>query len=137
MCGLNVLARRPRQIFFERMRRINVSSHVDPTAYDWLSDTLAGRVLLASYCRGLDTLRSWAPWRRSSLPVGGAILTLPAALYLSGTPRFQFVGFVPVACLLLAAYTVPWKRVRIGWVFLAATAVFWIVLVSIVLNARG
>ena len=76
-------------------------------------------------------------WRRSSLPVGGAILTLPAALYLSGTPRFQFVGFVPVACLLLAAYTVPWKRVRIGWVFLAATAVFWIVLVSIVLNARG
>ena len=27
-------------------------------------------------------------------------------MYLSATPRFQFVGFVPVACLLLAAYTV-------------------------------
>ena len=45
-------------------------------------------------------------WRRSSLPTAGAIVTLPAALYLSATPRFQFVGFVPVACLLLAAYTV-------------------------------
>ena len=45
-------------------------------------------------------------WRRSSLPNAGAVLTLPAALYLSATPRFQFVGFVPVACLLLAAYTV-------------------------------
>ena len=45
-------------------------------------------------------------WRRSSLPNAGALLTLPAAVYLSATPRFQFVGFVPVACLLLAAYTV-------------------------------
>ena len=36
-------------------------------------------------------------WRRSSLPNAGAILTLPAAVYLSATPRFQFVGFVPVA----------------------------------------
>ena len=137
MCGLNVLARRPRQIFFERMRRINVSSHVDPTAYDWLSDTLAGRVLLASYCRGLDTLRSWARVAAFVPASGRRYPHAPSALYLSGTPRFQFVGFVPVACLLLAAYTVPWKRVRIGWVFLAATAVFWIVLVSIVLNARG
>ena len=41
-------------------------------------------------------------WRRSSLPTAGAIVTLPAALYLSATPRFQFVGFVPVACLLLS-----------------------------------
>ena len=31
---------------------------------------------------------------------------LPASLYLTATPRFQHVGFVPVACLLLAAYAV-------------------------------
>ena len=80
-------------------------------------------------------------WRRSSLPTAGAIVTLPAALYLSATPRFQFVGFVPVACLLLAAYTirrdyrsyaVPWHRVRIGWGCLAGAALFWIVLAVMV-----
>ena len=81
-------------------------------------------------------------WRRSSLPNTGAILMLPAAVYLSATPRFQFVGFVPVACLVLAAYTVrrdddgsyavPWNRVRIGWGFLAGAALFWIVLAVLV-----
>ena len=80
-------------------------------------------------------------WRRSSLPTAGAIVTLPAALYLSATPRFQFVGFVPVACLLLAAYTVRrdygsyavlWHRVRIGWGCLAGAALFWIVLAVMV-----
>ena len=80
-------------------------------------------------------------WRRSSLPTAGAIVTLPAAVYLSATPRFQFVGFVPVACLVLAAYTVrrdydsyavPWNRVRIGWGCLAAAALFWIVLAVMV-----
>ena len=81
-------------------------------------------------------------WRRSSLPNAGAVLTLPAALYLSATPRFQFVGFVPVACLFLAAYTVrrdygsyavPWNRVRIGWGVLAGAALFWIILAVLVM----
>ena len=81
-------------------------------------------------------------WRRSSLPNAGAVLTLPAAVYLSATPRFQFVGFVPVACLLLAAYTVrraygsyavPWNRVRIGWGVLAGAALFWIILAVLVM----
>ena len=81
-------------------------------------------------------------WRRASLPTAGAIVTLPAAVYLSATPRFQFVGFVPVACLVLAAYTVrrdddgssavPWHRVRIGWGCLAGAALFWIVLAVMV-----
>ena len=78
-------------------------------------------------------------WRRSSLPNAGTLLTLPAAVYLSATPRFQFVGFVPVACLLLAAYTVrrdvcvPRNRVRIGWGVLAGAALFWIILAVLVM----
>ena len=76
-------------------------------------------------------------WRRPSLLTAGAIVTLPAAVSLSATPKFQFVGFVPVACLVLAAYTVrldfgsyavPWHRVRIGWGCLAGATLFWIVL---------
>ena len=44
--------------------------------------------------------------RRPSLLIGGAILLLPASLYLTATPRFQYVGWVPVACQLLAAAAV-------------------------------
>jgi hypothetical protein len=44
--------------------------------------------------------------RRASLLVGGASLMLPASLYLTATPRFRYVGFLPVACLLLAAHAV-------------------------------
>ena len=106
------------------------------------SDKLAGLVFLARDCDGLDSLRAWARLAAFVLPNAGAILTLPAALYLSATPRFQFVGFVPVACLFLAAYTVrrdygsyavPWNRVRIGWGVLAGAALFWIILAVLVM----
>ena len=69
-------------------------------------------------------------WRRASLLVGGAILMLPASLYLTATPRFQYVGFVPVACLLMAAYAVQRDRVWIGGLLVAAGVVFWSVMAS-------
>ena len=31
---------------------------------------------------------------------------LPASLYLTATPRFQYVGFVPAACSLMTEETV-------------------------------
>ena len=34
--------------------------------------------------------------QRASLLIGGAVLVLPASLYLTATPRFQYVGFLPV-----------------------------------------
>ena len=67
---------------------------------------LACRDLLVCHCRGPGDLRSWPRPTAAVLLVGGAILMLPASLYLTATPRFQHVGFVPVACLLLAAYAV-------------------------------
>ena len=50
---------------------------------------------------------------------------LPASLYLTATPRFQYVGFVPVACLLLAAYAVRRDRVWPGGLLVAGGVVFW------------
>ena len=63
--------------------------------------------------------------RRPSLLVGGAILMLPISLYLTATPRFQYVGFVPVACLLLAACAVRRNRVWPGGLLVAGGVFFW------------
>ena len=41
--------------------------------------------------------------QRPPLLIGGAMLMLPASLYLTATPRFQYVGWVPVACRLEGA----------------------------------
>ena len=63
--------------------------------------------------------------RRPSLLIGGAILMLPASLYLTATPRFQYVGPVSVACVLLVAYAVRRDRVWIGGQLIAAAVIFW------------
>jgi hypothetical protein len=63
--------------------------------------------------------------RRASLLVGGASLMVPASLYLTAAPRFRYVGFVPVACLLLAAHAVRRNKVWIGQLLVAGGAVFW------------
>ena len=68
--------------------------------------------------------------RRPSLLIGGAILLLPASLYLTATPRFQFVGWVPVACLLLAAYAVRRDRVWVAGLLVACGVIFWSVVAS-------
>ena len=68
--------------------------------------------------------------RRPSLLIGAAFLLLPVSLYLTATPRFQFVGWVPVACLLLAAYAVRRNRVWPGGLLVACGVVFWSVVAS-------
>ena len=68
--------------------------------------------------------------QRSSLLIGGAILLLPASLYLTATPRFQYVGFVPVACLLVGAYAVRQSRTWIAGLLVAAGVIFWSVVAS-------
>ena len=69
--------------------------------------------------------------RRRVFPLlGGAILMLPAALYLAATPRFEFIGFVPVVCVLLAAQAVRWNRVWLGSLLVAASVIFWSTLAS-------
>ena len=80
--------------------------------------------------------------RRPSLLIGAAFLLLPASLYLTATPgvrrddrpgriaKFQFVGWVPVACLLLAAYAVRRNRVWPGGLLVACGVVFWSVVAS-------
>ena len=70
--------------------------------------------------------------QRASLLIGGAILVLPASLYLTATPRFQYVAFVPVVCLLMAAYAVPRHKVWSGGLLVAAGVVFWSVVASTV-----
>ena len=60
-------------------------------------------------------------WRRVS-PAGGAILMLPASLYLTATPRFQCVGLVPAVCLLTAASAVQRGKLWIGRLLVGAGA---------------
>ena len=53
-------------------------------------------------------------WRRTSLLIVGACLMLPAALYLAATPRFRFIGLVPVVSLFLAAWALRREKYQIG-----------------------
>ena len=68
--------------------------------------------------------------RRTSLLIVGACLMLPAALYLAATPRFRFIGLVPVVSLFLAAWALRWERDQVGRVLVAAGVVFWSVVGS-------
>ena len=72
--------------------------------------------------------------RQVVLLVGGAALMLPAALYLMATPRFRFIGFVPVVCVLLGAQAVRWNRVWLGSVLVAASVIFWSALASMLVT---
>ena len=69
-------------------------------------------------------------WRRTSLLIVGACLMLPAALYLAATPRFRFIGLVPVVSLFLAAWALRREKYQIGRVLVAAGVVFWSVVGS-------
>ena len=68
--------------------------------------------------------------RRPSLLIGGAILLFPASPYLTATPRFQYVGLVPVACLLLGAYALRQHKVWIAGLLVAGGVIFWSVVAS-------
>ena len=63
-------------------------------------------------------------WRRASLLVAAAVLVLPAALYLTATPRLRYVGLFPVAFQLIAAQAVRRDRVWIGTFLVAVVAAF-------------
>ncbi len=63
--------------------------------------------------------------RRLSLLSAGAISLLPASLYLTATPQSWYVGFVPVAGLLLGAYAVQRNRKWLAGLLIAGGVVFW------------
>lgn len=50
---------------------------------------------------------------------------LPASAYLTATPRFQAVGWIPVACLLAAAVTQRRDDARFPGRLVAAAALYW------------
>ena len=91
----------------------------------WPAVVFWSAIVVGLVASGLGLFR-----RRPSLLVGGAILMLPASLYLTATPQFQYVGWVPVACLLLVAYAVRRDRVWIGGLLVAGAVVFWSVVAS-------
>ncbi len=63
-------------------------------------------------------------WRRASLLIAAAVLVLPAALYLTATPRLRYVGLLPVAFQLIAAQAVRRDRVWIGTFLVGAVVAF-------------
>ena len=63
-------------------------------------------------------------WRRSSLLVAGAFLVLPASLYLSATPRLQYLGLLPVTRQLIATLAVRRGKQWIAGALLTGVAVF-------------
>ena len=68
---------------------------------------------------GLGLLR-----RRSSLLIASAILASPASLYLAATPRFRYVGLLPIVAYLLAAAATRRNYVGVSGLLVAATATF-------------
>ncbi len=96
-----------------------------PSLPYWLALIFWSAIVVGLVASGLGIVR-----QRASLLIGGAILVLPASLYLTATPRFQYVGWVPVACLLLAAYAVRRDKVWIGGLLVAAGVIFWSVVAS-------
>ncbi len=76
-------------------------------------------VVLSILVAGLGLLKG-----RVSLLVVAAILVSPAALYLAATPRFRYVGLLPIVASLLAAAATRRDYVRVGGLLIAATAGF-------------
>lgn len=62
------------------------------------------------------------------------VLSLPVALYISATPRFPFVGFLPLAALVAAALTVRRRSRLAGIAGVAIYAAFLAALAQLVLN---
>ena len=62
--------------------------------------------------------------RRPSWLMGAALLVLPASLYLTATPRFRFVGFLPVPFLLLARNAIRRQSDWLGTGLVVATVLF-------------
>ena len=62
--------------------------------------------------------------RRASPLIAAAALVSPASLYLAATPRFRFVGLLPILAYLLAASATRRGRLRVGGLLVAATAGF-------------
>ena len=93
----------------------------------WPALVFWGGIVVGMMAAGLGTAQ-----RRASLLMVGAVLVLPASLYLTATPRLRFVGFVPVLCLLLAAHAVRRNRVWLGGLLVAAGVLFWSVVASMV-----
>ena len=62
--------------------------------------------------------------RRVSLLVVAALLVSPASLYLAATPRFRYLGLLPIAAHLVAAAATKRGYVRVGGMLVAATASF-------------
>ncbi len=62
--------------------------------------------------------------RRVSLLVVAALLVSPASLYLAATPRFRYLGLLPIAAYLVAAAATKRGYVRVGGMLVAATAGF-------------
>ncbi len=86
-------------------------------------------VVLGVLVAGLGLLR-----RRASSLVAAAILVSPTSLYLAATPRFRYVGLLPVVAYLLAASATRRGRVRIGGMLVAGTATFFLWLAFLVLS---
>ena len=63
--------------------------------------------------------------RRLSLLIGGAISLLPASLYLTATPQAWYVGFVPVAWLLLGTSAVQRNTKWLAGRLIAGGVVLW------------
>ncbi len=76
-------------------------------------------VVLSILVAGLGLLKG-----RVSLLVVAAILVSPASLYLAATPRFRYVGLLPIVASLLAAAATRRDYVRVGGLLVAATAGF-------------
>ena len=74
-------------------------------------------------------------WFRKPIPIwAGLVLTLPMALYVSGSPAYPFVGIFPVLALAVSALTCrgPGRWPSVGGV--AVYAVFLAALAYLVLR---
>lgn len=72
-------------------------------------------------------------WFRKPIAIWtGLALTLPLAIYLSGSPAYPFLGALPVFALVLSALTCRQRRRWPGLAGLGAYAAFLLVLAIIV-----
>jgi hypothetical protein len=76
-------------------------------------------VALSVLVAGLGLVR-----RRVSHLLIAAILVSPASLYLAATPRLRYLGLLPIGAYLMAAAVTRRGHTRIGWMLVAATAIF-------------
>ncbi|MDD2496865.1 MAG: hypothetical protein PHT78_09805 [Desulfitobacteriaceae bacterium] len=88
---------------------------------DWLISAVFGwpAVISSLFASMIGVIKSRVIWL-----IAGCVIYFPFLWYLSMTPKFGFLAYLPLACLAGAALTVSKGWRRLSWVLIILVIIF-------------